>query len=127
MFFMLGASLIAPSALTAGVNPDGSFAHQIPIDIPPGTAGVQPNIGLVYNSNGGNGMAGIGWSLSGLPAIQRVNNGSGINFDGNDTYVGPGGKLVDVSGDRTLFHTEKESFADYIPNYTCFSGTLLAA
>jgi hypothetical protein len=32
---------------SADVGPDGSFTHQIPIKIPPVTAGMQPNISLV--------------------------------------------------------------------------------
>ncbi len=71
--------------LLAGVNPDGSYSHAIPIDIPKGINGVQPNLSLVYNSNAGNGMLGVGWGLSGLPVITRMNYGRGINDDGQDT------------------------------------------
>lgn len=47
----------------ADVNPDGSFSRSIPIEIPPGRNGIQPNLALVYNCNSGNGMLGVGWSL----------------------------------------------------------------
>src|SRR5262245_58115656 len=79
------------------VNPDGSFGYSIPIEIPPGIRGVQPTLSLLYNSNGPNGMLGQGWSLQGLPAITRMNFDRGINYDGSDTYAGPGGRLVDIS------------------------------
>src|SRR5262245_16987279 len=61
-------------------------AQSVSIRIPEGTHGMQPNIGLVYVPNAPNGIAGMGWQLTGLPSITRVNYGRGINFDGLDTY-----------------------------------------
>ncbi|MES0488379.1 MAG: RHS repeat-associated core domain-containing protein [Leptospirales bacterium] len=105
------------SELTAGVNPDGSFSHGITIEIPPGTAGMQPSISLGYNSNGGNGLVGKGWSLSGFATISRVDNGYGISGQPTDRYSGPGGLLVDVSnGMGKEYHTEQESFQKYEPD-----------
>lgn len=82
--------------LYAGVNPDGSFSETIPIEIPPGRNGIQPQLALTYNSNAGNGMVGVGFSLQGLMAITRMNYGRGINYDGQDTYTGPEGRLIFV-------------------------------
>lgn len=106
------------SAVFAGeVTPNGSYSHTVEIQVPPGTNGMQPKLALSYNSGGGNGMMGVGWGLQGAPSITRINNGNGINYSGADTYAGQGGKLVDVSGGRTLFHTENESFSRYVPVY----------
>lgn len=109
--------LLNPSSLRADVNPDGSFSYSIPIKIPPGTQGVQPNLALVYNSRSGNGMVGVGWGLAGLPVITRMSYGNGINYDGNDTYVGPGGRLVHVSGN--YYRTAQESWNRFEKKGTC--------
>jgi hypothetical protein len=69
------------------VTPGGSFQYSIPIDIPDGRRGMQPTLRLVYHSRAGNGIAGMGWSLIGLPVITRVNAGNGIAYGGSDTYA----------------------------------------
>ena len=53
------------------VGPSGAAIHTVPIAIPPGIAGMAPNLSLVYNSQGGNGIAGQGWELAGLSSIHR--------------------------------------------------------
>lgn len=112
----------------AGVTPasvrvteSGAAAYNVPIRVPPGIAGMQPNLALSFNSQGRNGLLGVGWSLSGLSAIYRcsktiVQDGytSGVNFDGNDRFCMDGQRLVAVSGsygaDQTEYRTERESF-----------------
>jgi hypothetical protein len=40
--------------------------------------GPVPSIGLTYNSGGANGIAGVGWHLSGFPAIVRARYGDDV-------------------------------------------------
>ncbi len=110
---------LASADLLAGVNPDGSYSYSIPIVVPNGAGGVAPKLSLTYNSSSGNGLAGVGWTLSGLPVISRMNYGEGIRYDNLDTFSGPAGRLVDVSGNRTLYHSETEDWGKYVPSGTC--------
>ncbi|WP_296636810.1 SpvB/TcaC N-terminal domain-containing protein, partial [Thiobacillus sp. SCN 63-57] len=104
------------------VSPSGAFTYTIPIAVPPGTAGIEPKLSLSYNSQGGNGLLGMGWSLAGLSVIHRcpktmVQDGviGGVNYNANDRYCLDGQRLVAVSGtygaDATEYRTESESYS----------------
>lgn len=49
----------------------GAATYSIPFILPPGTAGLQPKIGLSYSSQSGNSFVGFGWNLTGLSVISR--------------------------------------------------------
>ena len=48
----------------------GAFSHVIPIDAPPGSKGMTPELELIYNSGGQNCWIGYGWDLQ-PPYIER--------------------------------------------------------
>ena len=72
----------------------GSFSYAIPIETPR-FHGLEPALALSYSSEGRNGPAGVGWTLSGFGLVERVNAGGGTpTFTTSDTYVVDGQKLV---------------------------------
>jgi RHS repeat-associated protein len=98
------------------VGPSGAANYVIPIDIPPGRNGMKPSLSLVYNSQGGDGMLGLGWALSGLSLIARVSADfyhegfiDPVDFDSNDRFALDGQRLISIGGDQ--YRTEKETFS----------------
>ena len=75
------------SAVGGAVHADlftGTATTSIPIAVPPGRGGVQPNLALVYNSANGNGWVGLGWKLE-KSVIERQTK-FGLNYSG-DAYT----------------------------------------
>lgn len=111
----------------AVVDNRGSATYSIPIDVVPGTGGLQPALSLVYNSNGANGLLGLGWSIGGLSAITRIptthalENGytinqrdfhrTGIQFNAADRFALDGQRLVRVNASTREYRTEVDQFA----------------
>jgi hypothetical protein len=89
------------------VDLTGAFQYQYPIDIPLGTHGMVPKLKLFYNSNCSNGMLGIGWSLVGIPKIERDFTYP-VNYDNTDHFIYNGERLVADSS--SCYHPAKESY-----------------
>ena len=145
--FVLTATFVAllssnaPAATVAGtlpgtlsVNAQGAATYSVPIAVPPGTAGMQPSLSLEYNSQGGNGLLGLGWALSGLSSIQRCpktvaqdNVRRGVRYDDDDVFCLDGQRLIAISGtygaDGTEYRTELEGFAKVISHISAGTGT----
>ncbi len=107
----------------ASVNPMGMATYSIPIDVVPGTKGIQPNLAIVYNSSSGRGYLGCNWHLSGISSITRVPqtkypDGSvgTVNFDGNDRYALDGVKLMKLSSGS--YATTNANYGTEIENFT---------
>ena len=93
--------LVGTIDVNATVSESGGAVVSIPIDIPAGINGMQPNLALVYNSQGGLGIAGWGWDLSGLSSISRTGSTfyhdgktDGIKFTTEDHLLLDGQRLV---------------------------------
>jgi RHS repeat-associated protein len=97
------------------------FTHQIPIKLPKGANGVQPDLALVFSPNTTNGLLGVGWDLTGLSSVARVNYGNGINYAGADTY-GHSQIGVLVSQTDGSYRSKRESFTRLVPSGTCGDG-----
>ncbi|MEM7278615.1 MAG: SpvB/TcaC N-terminal domain-containing protein, partial [Pseudomonadota bacterium] len=116
-----GLQSVGAVAGNGGVS-GGSASYSIPIVVPPGRKGVQPRISLSYSSSNGNGIAGVGWSLSAGSAIQRCPASAAIdNFTAAPQYDASrdrlclnGQRLMVVSGtygaSGAVYRTELDSF-----------------
>lgn len=68
--------------------------YAIPLDAPP-FHGIAPALAAHYGSSGGNGWLGVGWSLSGIGAIERTGaRGGSPRWDRSDTFTLDGEPLV---------------------------------
>ncbi|HTD27798.1 MAG TPA: SpvB/TcaC N-terminal domain-containing protein, partial [Xanthomonadaceae bacterium] len=106
----------------SGGTSGGAASYTIPIDVPPGRRGMQPSLALEYNSRNGNGIAGMGWSLSGLSSLHRcpatidqdgivgavsLTNADKLCLDGQRLVATPG---MTYGQANTTYDTELESF-----------------
>jgi RHS repeat-associated protein len=109
------------------VSQTGAATYTVPIQLPPGTNGMVPSLTIQYNSQAGNGILGMGWSLGGLSAIMReskkiYNNDKleGIRLNENDFYALDGNTLVSISGtygqNGCVYGTEDETFSKITSN-----------
>lgn len=79
--------------IQSGTSPTGAKTYTVPIEVYPGVKGFNPNISLSYNSQQGNGIAGMGWAVSGIPMISR--SGKSVYYDGESRGVSAvGGEFV---------------------------------
>jgi RHS repeat-associated protein len=116
------------------VGGDGAANYAVPIKIPKGTSGVEPQLALSYSSAAGNGSLGVGFDISGLQRItrgptSRLKDGfvDSVDFDDNDRFFFDGELLIatskpggaaataaDYGKDGTVYQTESNSFARII-------------
>ena len=115
------------------VSATGAAVYTIPIAVPAGINGVQPNLALTYNSQAGNGIAGYGWNITGISKITRVgstpyHNGqlTGVNLTETDQFALDGQRLLLKEGmhgaDGAVYETENFSNVKVIAKGTFGNG-----
>jgi Salmonella virulence plasmid 65kDa B protein len=118
---------VPDSAWTEGtfsVSNDGAAEYHLPLWVPDGRRGLQPELALRYNSRGGNGLVGVGWSLQGLSSISpcpRTLAHDGVKEPVSllaiDEYCLGGNRLRPVNSNgwpgrsSREYRTERDSFA----------------
>src|SRR5690349_4976729 len=89
----------------------GSFTNEVPIAVP-AYHGLEPAVKLVYNSGGGNGYVGVGWSLAAGSSIVRAAPNMGTpRYDTSDIYLFDGQPLV---ADTSLGGTHSTRVQSYL-------------
>lgn len=115
----------------ASVTEGGSATYSIPLLNPSGTGGIQPKLSLNYSSHTGNGIFGLGFSMSGFSVISAVNQTrllneryssetSRLSLDGQKLVLAPESIDTTLFYDAnygkagTVYHTEKQSFVKIV-------------
>lgn len=115
------ATLVGNTSGTFSVSSKGNAVYRLQLNLPPGVAGMTPELALVYSSGAGDGIAGWGWDVSGFSSIRRCparyepNKRMGaIAYDGNDRLCLDGTQLMLHSGTyfaaNAVYHTEIDNF-----------------
>jgi len=110
-----------------GVSAAGAATYSVPIQLPPGTNGMVPDLSVNYSSQSGNGILGMGWNLGGLSAISRLPKTTyhdqeirGVQLDDEDWFALDGARLITTQGSE--YATEQESFSK-ITSFGNYHGT----
>jgi YD repeat-containing protein len=111
----------------------GMAGYTLPVSLPKGINGLQPELNLSYASTFIDGMLGIGWDLGGLSSISRVNQN--LYFDGQsnpikgnltDKYALDGNRMILISGtygyDNSVYGTEVEEFSKIVAHGSTGQG-----
>ncbi len=107
----------------------GGAVYAIPIDLPQGVNGMQPDLSLLYNSQARNGLLGWCWDLAGLSAITRTGKTryhdgfcGGVTLDDyNDRFLLDGMRLIrciNYGADSIMYKMEQDDMSRIVA-YTC--------
>jgi RHS repeat-associated protein len=97
------------------VNSTGAATYSVPIEIPKMSYGQNIGLAIVYNSQSGDGIMGLRWSVAGLSTITRARKTffrdgvtQGISLDDTTLFNLDGNRLVPVGNNE--YSTVDESF-----------------
>ena len=102
----LGAEYFGNLAGAARVGARGNASYIIPLELPPGTRNMVPDLSLNYHSDVKNGYLGVGWFVEGLTSkinrcpqtIAQDGQSKGIDLSNDDKFCLDGHRLVAISG-----------------------------
>ena len=101
----------------------GTATTSIPIAVPPGRKGIQPQLALVYGSANGNGWVGMGWKLE-KSVIDRQTK-FGLDYAGDDYRVSLSGinaDLVKLPASADEYRAEIEGSFTRVKKLTAADG-----
>lgn len=77
----------------------GTYSDAIPIEVP-AFRDITPELALGYDSSGGSGELGVGWTLEGVSVIERASPGKGApRYHDGDIFLLDGKELVECAPD----------------------------
>jgi len=128
------AELVGRIAGDFSVGPSGAAAYRIAIEVPEAANGMKPNIALAYNSNAVDGLAGVGWNLSGFSSITRCglsialdSRRQGMSYMDDDRFCLDGQPLIKTSagvygGNNVEYRAEIHEYQKVTSHGTVGSG-----
>ena len=137
---VLGAVGLWMDAASAIMTTPGSFqtsngagTYTIPIRVPPGSVGLQPDLSLSYSSESADGTVGVGFGIGGFPSISRcgatmIQDGirGSVTYESSDRFCYNGQRLVLVSGtygaSGSEYRTEVDSFTKIVAQGSAGNG-----
>ena len=140
VIFRIAVGLLCLTGLTANaqsvsISEGGSPSYSMAVSVPPGIAGMAPNVGLIYSGGGVNGPVGYGWSIQGISTITRCantraidGNTKGVAYTSDDKLCLDGQRLIQTDANGVVaasqtsdslggtglvreYRTEKDSYA----------------
>lgn len=72
----------------------GAMTYRVPIEVPPGRNGMDPDLAFAYRSGSGNGWVGVGWELE-MGAIERSTK-FGVDYSKNDYVLRSSGVIQEL-------------------------------
>lgn len=131
LLLLLPASSLAAVGRTLGngdVSASGEGTYSIPIAVPAGINGLTPQLALGYGHRQDEGLAGIGWGISGLSEISRCGKtfaqdgvSSTVQLTTADRFCMDGVQLRLTSGTYGLANSQYRTEVDTISRYTAKS------
>lgn len=106
----------------------GTAKYAIALNLPPGTAGQQPSLTLLYEGGNANGPLGFGWQLS-LPHVQRQSDhgvptyGEYVGFERTDTFINDAKEQLVPLTNGWYFCKNESAFVRYQRNDLSWVGT----
>ncbi|AUX47303.1 uncharacterized protein SOCE26_088210 [Sorangium cellulosum] len=108
------------------VSSTGEATYTMLLSVPPGRVGMQPELAVSYDSSGGEGVLGMGFSVTGLSAVARCprtvaqdDEIRAVRYDEDDALCLDGRRLVEVgrAGDLVEYRTFPDTFTKVIASY----------
>lgn len=100
--------------ISSTIDKNGAKCYMVPINVPLGNDGFQPELSFSYNSHDNRmGIIGEGWSVSGLSEIKRTrkniffdNQNSMIKLSDQDMFMLDGNRLIEINRTESAINYE---------------------
>lgn len=129
VFFVVKTKLVGQEVYEMSLPGDvtntelGMATYSIPIDVVPGSCGIQPNLSVNYIGGSNRSLLGVGFHINGMSSISRVGRTlyhdgriTSVDLNDNECFSLDGQRLIritpgNVVTTQVLYGTEIENFA----------------